>query len=189
MPSGVALAAAITEQQNTRLSSNEKCYWECNRHVSSKAEAERLGNENRQTNRAVKRSPPAISAPVFKKIRSSVQRTHSLKALPPALSSLPESSRVQKVTPTVLGIKEVARHLLKSKTRQRPYSMLALPTECTYEICSLVAWNKKESLNEAEDSFRENQLDQRKLDCRMRDSPICQRLVCTLLVYLSLDLQ
>jgi hypothetical protein len=169
MTSGVALATSITEQQNSRgggSSSNAEsspCYWESSSGgESNQTSVPRLVSEKmKEITR--KRPPALISTPVFKKIRTSVQRTHSPKTLPSPLSSPVLTAHVQTITPTVRGIQEVARHLLKT-TGETPYSLLALPTECTYEACSVVSWSKAESLTEAATAFRINQLDKRKCD-------------------------
>ena len=115
-----------------------------------------------------------------KKLRTSiVQRTHSPKATKAAITSIPSSSPslvtsdvlLQKVTPTVRGIREIARHFLRSSLNRRnhdnydgstsgdassyspgempSHSLVALPTECTYEVCKMISWNKTESLDES----------------------------------------
>jgi hypothetical protein len=166
MTSGVALARSKTEQQNSKeggSSSNAEsssCYWESSSGGENQTSVPRLGAEKmKETTR--KRPAALISTPVFKKTRTSVQRTHSPKTLLSPLSSPVRSAHVQKITPTVRGIQEVARHLLKT-TGETPISLLALPTECTYEACSAVSWSKAESLTEAATAFRENQLEKRK---------------------------
>jgi hypothetical protein len=110
-------------------------------------------------------STMATSTPKTKKIRTSVQRTHSPKAAVPALP-FPGLSRVEKAIPTVLGIEEVARHLIRTKSRnfgtRDPHSILALPTECTYEACSLLKWCKEETDADGQNAIRNEQLDRRK---------------------------
>jgi hypothetical protein len=102
----------------------------------------------------------------------------------PQLASQSESTiesyqpTLQAVAPTLQGIQELVQHLrrhpslqhrtgkldvvhegIPSNSTQRRTSMAALPTECTYEVCSLVSWSKNESLNEEDNAFRIRQLD------------------------------
>ena len=160
MSSGVALATARTEQQNpTRGNTNNgECYWASTHHITSKSRY----SDGFKSQKSLKRRPPApISTPAFKKNRSCVQRTHSPKTVPSPTSV--RNTKVQKVTPTVNGIKEVAQHLLKSRNVQTRQSFVALPTECTYEMCSVLPWSKKESLSEVDSAYREKMLRSRKL--------------------------
>lgn len=114
--------------------------------------------------RGQKRQAPTISTsiPKPKKIRTSVQRTHSPNfpktSLP--VMSLTAMNRVQKVTPTIKGIEEVASHLIGSQSSSGgSHSIVALPTECTYEACSLLAWGKNDSASDEQSKLREEQLD------------------------------
>jgi len=107
-----------------------------------------------------KRKPPPVVTKLRKK-RAAVVRTHSPRVVSTVVSIQPN---VHMVTPTLQGIHEVARHLQKSQaTDRRSQSLLALPTECSYELCSLVSWKKRETLSEAEVAFRASQLEQCKL--------------------------
>lgn len=105
-------------------------------------------------------------------MRSKVIRTSGQRSLSPIPTTNHQSSpvwlnRIKKVNPTVLGIQEVAHHLLRTKSR-RPtsrdatHSVLALPTECTYEACSLISWTKDENLSDDDKALREEQLDRLK---------------------------
>ena len=55
---------------------------------------------------------------------------------------------LQKISPSVAGIQEVSRHLRRRSPSPRPnsktHTLLALPTECSYEICALIDWKKDE---------------------------------------------
>jgi hypothetical protein len=125
-----------------------------------------------------KRPPPAIisNLPPQKKIKRTsvaVQRTHSPKTVPSPLAFPVKSSirfHLEKITPTVRGIKEVARHLkqqedssstsLSTPTISKPHPLLALPTECSYELLTLIDWSKKETPSEESLSFRTDRLNQ-----------------------------
>ena len=135
-------------------------------------------------------SPSSSILPKLKKFRRtglvvSVQRTHSPSRIPSPLSSpirplqdthLQCGLQLIKITPTLRGIKEVARHLKQehdgplsyltttTNTIRKPHALLALPTECTYEVCTLVEWSKGETLNEASSTFRNDRLHQCKWD-------------------------
>lgn len=112
-----------------------------------------------------KRQMPAPSASVsrVKKMRTAVQPSHSSIKIHPALSQPAWLNRVQKVTPTVSGIEEVANHLMTTKSRSTSeggsHSILALPTECTYEACTLLSWGKDETIATDDNATREEQLD------------------------------
>jgi hypothetical protein len=109
-----------------------------------------------------KRVATPITTPALnKKMRTvAVQRTHSPKVLEPSqLVPPPRSPQLQRVTPTLKGIKEVCRHLLTRNTGEKAH-LVAIPTECTYEVCSAILWSKRESLTEEESIFRNRQLDQ-----------------------------
>jgi len=104
-----------------------------------------------------------------KKIRTAVTRTHSPRPVTPAVAAPVWLKRVQKVTPTVAGIENAAKHLFRTKarastlpTRCDAHSVLALPTECTYEACTLLSWAKDEKITGEESSMREDQLERRK---------------------------
>jgi hypothetical protein len=124
-----------------------------------------------------KRPPSAISTlPPLKKIKRTsvaVQRTHSPKTVPSPLASPVRSSvrfHLEKITPTIRGIKEVARHLKQQRddsstlsttpTISKPHPLLALPTECSYELLTLIDWSKKETPTEESLSFRTDRLNQ-----------------------------
>jgi hypothetical protein len=125
----------------------------------------------REANCIVKMSKKRLATPITtpalnKKIRlTAVQRTHSPRAQHEPTSSLPQlvvadrSPQLQKITPTLKGIKEVCRHLLTRNTGGKAH-LVAIPTECTYEICTAISWSKRESLSEEEITVRNHQLDQ-----------------------------
>ncbi len=109
----------------------------------------------------------STSNPPAKVMKSSTEGVRSMKAMSPAHSSPVWLNRLKKVTPTVLGMKEVAQHLLRTKSRNAgsrdaSHSILALPTECTYEACTLIPWKKDETISDEDDALREEQLDRRK---------------------------
>lgn len=102
-------------------------------------------------------------------MRAKVIRTSAQRSLSPSPTTHHQSSpvwlnRIKKVNPTVSGIQEVAHHLLRTKSR-RPtsrdatHSILALPTECTYEACSLISWTKDENTSDDDKALRAEQLD------------------------------
>jgi hypothetical protein len=164
MTSGVALETSRAGPQN-RGEISENGYWDSNSHGTRKHQVPKImGEEVKKRSLTKKRHHNPISTPLFsKKSRTCVQRTHSPpKSLPESLSSPAGNSYVEEITPSIQGIKEVALHLLKSQSNGKSHFLLALPTECTYEICSLVSWSKKESLSESGTSFREEQLKKRK---------------------------
>jgi hypothetical protein len=124
-----------------------------------------------------KRPATAISTlPPLKKIKRTsvaIQRTHSPKTVPSPLPSCVTSSvrfHFEKITPTVRGIKEVARHLKQqpesstlstsTPTISKPHPLLALPTECSYELLTLIDWDKEETPTEEALSFRTDRLNQ-----------------------------
>ena len=76
---------------------------------------------------------------------------------------------LQKISPSVAGIQEVSRHLRRRSPSPRPnsktHTLLALPTECSYEICALIDWKKDEEsssspTSEEFDHFRTERLTQ-----------------------------
>lgn len=119
-----------------------------------------------------KRQLPVISIPATKqakKIRTAVTRTHSPRPVTPAITAPAWLSRVEKITPTIPGIENAAQHLFNTKARLPmtaspcdAHTFLALPTECTYEVCALLSWDKDEKITGEENSLREDQLDRRK---------------------------
>lgn len=137
--------------------------------VEGKFTSDRCGEKTRPLN-SKKRQVGMISTsnPPTKIIRPSVQRIYSPKPVTPPLSPPVWLNRIKKVTPTVLGMKEVARHLLRNKARNNVtgsgfHTILALPTECTYEACMLIDWNKDETLSDDRSVLREQQMDRCKL--------------------------
>lgn len=98
----------------------------------------------------------------LKKSRSAVQRTHSPKSTATPIASPFRALRVKKVTPTLSGMKDMSRHLqTQGEDKANPYAFVALPTECTYELCSAISWSKKQSRCPEEISEREQCLRQR----------------------------
>lgn len=163
MTIAAALEAPAERQDANEVAEN--CEEDCRRVEFHDSKASDDGSHQSTTSRVVinrKRpipTPLSSSAPVFKKSRAAVQRTHSPKTIPAPL----QNPRLQKVTPTVLGIKEVSRHLLRSQSSAlspNEYSYVAIPTECTYEMCSLIKWNKRESLSSDDIAYREEELNQ-----------------------------
>ena len=95
---------------------------------------------------------------------------------------------LQAIAPTLAGIQELVHHLrlhhpslrrhenggggggggevalakVQRSDPRRQTSLIALPTECTYEVTALVSWSKNEAPNKDDDSFRARQLDHRK---------------------------
>ena len=127
----------------------------------------------RLNQRAKKRQLPRVSvvATTGKKMRTAVTRTHSPRPVTPAIAAPVWLNRVQKVTPTVPGIENTARHLFRTKarpsaaSRSDAHTFLALPTECTYEVCTLLSWAKDEQTSGEENLMREEQLNRRKFIC------------------------
>jgi len=109
----------------------------------------------------------STSASRAKKNRTTAQRTHSPRPISPAISTPSWFNRIQKINPTVSGIEEVAKHLSRGTHLRRcsniPFSFLALPTECTYEACTLLRWIKDESMTNDDNAIREAQLDRLKI--------------------------
>ena len=131
---------------------------------------------------------PSANHPPAKKVKrwgGAVQRTHSPKSNKSTMNRLGSTdtsfSNVQLVTPTVVGIQQVARHLLNSSSGgvslgstltvpslgasipmvtagQNRHRFVALPTECTYEVTTLIDWNKKQPLLPADHNLREDRL-------------------------------
>lgn len=129
-------------------------------------------DRRRETSCIAKMSKKRLATPietpaVCKKIRiPAVQRTHSPRTQESSQTVVTDRCpQLQKVTPTLKGIKEVCRHLLTRNTGEKAH-LVAIPTECTYEICSAISWSKRESLSEEEVALRNHQLDQCK-SCKM----------------------
>eukprot|EP00934_Nitzschia_sp_Nitz4_P009481 Nitzschia sp. Nitz4//scaffold79_size90958//27754//29011//NITZ4_005016-RA/size90958-augustus-gene-0.175-mRNA-1//-1//CDS//3329558222//9471//frame0 len=113
-------------------------------------------------------TPLSISIPPNKKVRVSVQRTHSPKAAPSPLTLALQNCQIQKLTPTVGGIKQVSNCLQQNDTvlkAKKEHSYVAMPTECTYEICSVLKWsNEKEALSSDDVAYREEHMNQMLLE-------------------------
>jgi hypothetical protein len=181
MTSAVALATSSKEQPLPKEPSDADGW------TSGKSNSDEL------TRKASfkKRPPTAISIlPPQKKIKrtcgaaaaaAAVQRTHSPKVVPSPLASpiiianpvqVPvHQFQLDKITPTVRGIKEVARRLKQQESStsssstptissNKPHPLLALPTECSYELLTLIDWSKKETPTEESLSFRTDRLHQ-----------------------------
>ena len=169
MTSAVALATSSKEQPQPLPKEPSDGGWTSGQSSSDELTSTRTASFK-------KRPPAAISTlPPLKKIKRTsvaVQRTHSPKTVPsPLASSVGSSDRfhLEKITPSVPGIEEMARHLkqqqqesstLSTPTISKPHPLLALPTECSYELLTLIDWNKKETPSGESLSFRMDRLNQ-----------------------------
>jgi len=159
--------AALDDQSVIKSSEGDGCQNRNERSFTAEESGQKKCILNNKKRQAGMMSSSSSSSMRVKVIRTSVQRSLSPIHTTHHHSSPVWLNRIKKVNPTVLGIQEVANHLLRTKSR-RPasrdatHSILALPTECTYEACSLVSWTKDENSSDDDKALREEQLDRLK---------------------------
>jgi hypothetical protein len=116
-----------------------------------------------------KNHPRMVSSQTDESIESEFYRP-TLRAIAPTLAGIHELVQHLRLHPS-LNYRGASQGVVAggcsdscSSQRRSTTSMVALPTECTYEVCSLVSWSKNESLTENDEMFRMRQLDHCKFE-------------------------